>query len=486
MPASLRCLFPDEECLVKSLLLFLLLLAGGVVGYFYWQSGKYPVSVEEPKVETIRKGNIEEKITGSGKLELKGGLYYVVPEAPGKVVKVAEGLAVGKVVKKGMLLLQLDDTLPQAELSAAEANVMTAEASIEEAKAKQIVAKAKIATIEEELNFSRTKLASAKQKEMTGVAPAGLLKEAEAELKKNETAAKGAAAYVNEADASYQTAVANKKRAEVMVTAKKRQLEQAAMTAPVDGVILNVSGYLKEGQLIAPQVTGALLTIANNPDQWEVKAQISEQDIGKLQQKLALKPAVRFTVEAYSAERIKFNGKVIDIAALPSAPARPSMAGLDPMQLAALAGNAGSSGPANYTVTIAVDPIPEAVAKNHPLKVGFVASDLQIIVENYSDIVTVPSAALSFTPDSMSDAQQKELKKNEEEGWSAVWFWEGGKYQARYIKAGASELGRTQVKEVLQGKPEDLVNKSAVIEAPKKVEKASIFGLGDKPLRMPG
>lgn len=468
---------------MKSLLLFLLLLAGGVVGYFYWQSSKYPVSVEEPKVEIIRKGNIEEKITGSGKLELKGGLYYVVPEAPGKVVKVAEGLAVGKVVKKGMLLLQLDDTLPQAELSAAEANVMTAEASIEEAKAKQIVAKAKIETIEKELNVSRTKLASAKQ---SGVVAGGILKDAEAELEKNETAAKGAAAFVNEANASFQTAVANKKRAEVMVTAKKRQLEQAAMTAPVDGVILNVSGYLKEGQLIAPQVTGALLTIANNPDQWEVKAQISEQDIGKLQQKLALHPAVRFTVEAYSAERIKFSGKVIDIAALPSTPARPSMAGLDPMQLAALAGNAGSSGPANYTVTISVDPIPEAIAKNHPLKVGFVASDLQIIVENYSDIVTVPSAALSFTPDTMTDAQQKELKKNEEEGWSAVWFWEAGKYQARYIKAGASELGRTQVKEVLQGKPEDLVSKPAVIEAPKKVEKASIFGLGDKPLRMPG
>ena len=45
-----------------------------------------------------------------------------------------------------------------------------------------------------------------------------------------------------------------------------------------------------------------------------------------------------------------------------------------------------------------------------------------MIVENFNDVVTVPSAALSFTPDNMSDAQQKELKKNEEEGWSAVWF----------------------------------------------------------------
>jgi multidrug resistance efflux pump len=474
---------------VKSLLLLLLLVAGGVVGYFYWQSIKYPASIEEPRVEQIRKSNIEEKITGSGKLELKGGLHVIFPETSGKIVKVTEGLVVGTQVKKGQLLFQLDDTQAQAELSAAEANVMTADASIEEAKAKQIVAKAKIDTIEEELNVSRTKLASAKNKGMAGVAPEGLIKEAEQELKKNETAAKGAAAFINEANATYQTALANKKRAEVMVVVRKRQLEQMSITVPADGIILSVSGFLKEGQLIAPQLaaqTGSLITIASNPDQWEVKAQISEQDIGKIQQKLAQQPQVRFTVEAYSAERIKFTGKVIDIAALPSSPSRPSMAGLDPMQLAALAGSSNTSGPSNYTVTVAVDPIPEAIAKNHTLKVGFIASDLQIIVENYNDIVTVSSAALSFTPDPLSDAQQKELKKNEEEGWSAVWFWEGGKYLPRYIKAGASEMGRTHVKEVLGSKPEDLLNKSAVIEAPRKVEKTSIFGLGDKPLRMPG
>lgn len=470
---------------MKSLLLILLLLAGGVVGYFYWQSSKYPVSVEEPKFEVIRKGNIEEKITGSGKLELKGGLYHILPEAPGKIVKVMNGLTVGSLVKKGTVLVTLDDTQAQAELGAADAAVITADADIERAIAMMVTAEAKIEEVKEGLNFARTQIATAKQREREGVAASGLVREAEASLKKAEAAGKAADAYLSEAKASHKTAIANKRRAETMVNVKKRLLEQMNLTAPVDGVILNISNYLKEGQLIAPTL-GALITIANNPDQWEVKAQISEQDIGKLQQKFALKPTVQFTVEAYSAERIKFTGKVIDIAALPSSPSRPSMAGLDPMQLAALAGGSNNSGPANYTVTVAVDPIPENIARNHPLKVGFVASDLQIIVENFNDIVTVPSAALSFTPDNMSDAQQKELKKNEEEGWSAVWFWEKGIYFPRFIKAGASEMGRTHVKEVLQGKPEELLNKSAVIEAPKKVERASIFGLGDKPLRMPG
>jgi multidrug efflux pump subunit AcrA (membrane-fusion protein) len=468
---------------VKSLLFFILLLAGGVVGYFYWQSSKYPVSVEAPKTEDVRKGSIEEKITGSGKLELKGGLHYILAEAPGKIVKMGEGIVVGQRVKKDAVLFRLDDTSAQAEVSAAEANVMTADASIQEAMAKQIVAKSKIDTIEEELNTQRIKLASAKQKQAQGVAPEGLVKEAEADLKAKEVAAKGAIAYVNEANATFKTAEANKKRAEIMVVVKKRLLDQMTITAPTDGIILNVNNYLREGQLIGPQL-GPLVAIANNADQWEVKAQISEQDIGKLQQKLNSenKPIVRFNVEAYSLERIKYSGRVVDIAALPSTATRPNM--LDPVSLAALAGGGGSSGPANYTVTIAVDPIPETVSKTHPLKMGFVASDLQIIIENFNEIITVPSAALSFTPETLSDAQQKELKKNEEEGWSAVWFYSNGTYAARYIKAGASELGRTHVKEVLQGKPEDLLGKSAVIEAPKKQDAGGLFG--NTKFRMPG
>lgn len=147
-------------------------------------------------------------------------------------------------------------------------------------------------------------------------------------------------------------------------------------------------------------------------------------------------------------------------------------------------GSGSASGPASYNVIITVDPINESIRKTHPLFVGYTASDLQIIVENFNDIVTVPSPALAFTPEGLSEEKQKEHKKNEEEGWTAVWFWSGGNYFPKYIKAGASEEGRTHVKEVLGGKPEDLLGKSAVIEAPRKPEKGGLFGGG--PIKMPG
>ena len=132
---------------------------------------------------------------------------------------------------------------------------------------------------------------------------------------------------------------------------------------------------------------------------------------------------------------------------------------------------------------ITVDPLSESLRQAHPLFVGYTASDLQIIVENFNDIVTIPSPALSFTPENLTEAQQKELKTNEADGWSAAWFWSNGSYYPKYIKAGASEDGRTHVKEVLGGKPEELLGKSAVIEAPKKPESGGLF---DKKFKIPG
>ncbi|MFO0812040.1 MAG: biotin/lipoyl-binding protein [Gemmatales bacterium] len=476
---------------MKSLLFFMLLLAGGVVGYFYWQQSKYPVSIEEPKTEAIRKGSIEEKITGSGKLELKGGLYYVISEKEGKIDKVTPGLAIGKYVKKGDVLITLDSSLAQNRVSEAEAAVSTAQADVARAEANKVEKIAQIKAIEKELEFVRAKLQRAEQsKDSIG---GGIISEARKELEKAEASAQASYALRDVAEASITLALANKQRAEAGLTLARRGLEQTTIKSPCDGVILEINKLVKDSQPITagPVNNAPLFIIAPslnaNLDDWEVKAQISEQDIGKLQTKLKANPEqaaipVIFTVEAYSLEKIKFTGKVTRIDPLPALGQRGGMGGLE--ALMALGGGANSSGPALYNVIISVDKMDDTSRAKHPLFVGYTASDLQIIIEKFNDIITVPSAALSFTPDSLSDAQQKELRKNEEEGWSPVWFYAHGSYSARYIKAGASELGRTHVKEVLQGKPEDLLGKTAVIEAPKKAETGGLFG--NAKFRMPG
>lgn len=481
---------------MKTLLLFILLLAGGIVGYFYWQQAKYPTSIEEPKVEVVKKSSIEEKITGSGKLELKGGVFFIVSEMDGKIEKVSPELVVGKHVKKGDLLIKLDSSIAQNRVSEAQAAVKTAQADIQRAEANKKEKAAQINAIAKELAFYRTKLENAQLNK--GSLGAGIVKEAQKELESKEAAAQASDALLVVAEANITLAMANAERADAGLVLARRGLESTTILAPCDGVILEVNKFAKDGQPInkGPVNGAALFIIAPDLEQWEIKAQISEQDIGKLQSKLKeLTPEdikagkgvpVRFTVEAYSAEKIKFTGKVLRIDPLPASSQRSGLGGLEALMALSGGGGGGSTaaGPASYNVIISVDPIEESIRKKHPLFVGYTASDLQIILENYNNIVSAPSAALSFTPDGLSEAQQKELKKNEEEGWSAIWQWGGGKYFASYIKAGASEEGRTHIKEVLGGKPEELLGKSAVIEAPKKQEAGGLFG--DKKFKMPG
>lgn len=479
---------------MKSLLLIILLAAGGVVGYFYWQQTKYPTSVEEPKVDFIKKSNIEEKITGSGKLELKGGVFYIVSETDGKIEKVMPVLQVGKQVKKGELLIKLDSSIAQNRVSEAEAAVKTAQAGIKQAEASKFKEGKQIIAITAEIEYARAQVERLEaNKDNLG---AGQLKEAKKNLEKAEASAAASSALLDVAEANITLALANAQRADAGLILARRGLESTTITSPCDGVILEVNKFAKDGQPInkGPVNGAALCIIAPNLDDWEIKAQISEQDIGKLQSKLRIYTPeqlkegkgvpVRFAVEAYSAERIKFTGRVLRIDPLPAASQRSGLGGLE--ALLAMGGGGGgssSSGPATYNVIISVDPIEESIRKNHPLFVGYTASDLQIILENYKDIITVPSAALAFTPEGLTEVQQKELKKNEEEGWSTLWQWGGSGYFPKYIKAGASEEGRTQIKEVLGGKPDELLGKSAVIEAPKKAEKRGLF---DGPVRMPG
>lgn len=482
---------------MKTLLTIILLLAGGVVGYFYWQQTKYPTSsTEEPKVDFIKKSTIEDKITGSGKLEFKQGIYYVVAETAGKIEKVSPDAVVGKHVKKGDLLLKLDSSIAQNKVSEADAAVKTAQAAIQRAEASKKEKQATINSIEKDLEFYKAKLNKAELNKHS--IPPEELNIARKEYEKAEAASKASYALRDVAEADITLANANLERANAGLVLARRGLESMTITSPTDGTIFEVNKFARDGQPInAGPVNGAaLFTIAPNLEEWEIKAQISEQDIGRLQSKLkAYSPdelkqgkgvPVRFAVEAYSAERIKFTGHVVRIDPLPSAGQRGGLGNLE--ALMALTGGGGgsvsSSGPASYSVVISVDPIDESIRKNHPLFVGYTASDLQIILENFKDIVTAPSTALAFTPEGLTEDQQKDLKKNEEEGWSALWQWNAGKYTPKYIKAGASEEGRTHIKEVMGGKPEDLLGKSAVYEAPKKPEKGGLFGGG--PVRMPG
>jgi multidrug efflux pump subunit AcrA (membrane-fusion protein) len=463
-------------------------VAGGVVGYFVWYEKAYPTKAEQPITEKIDRAKIQDKITASGKVEYKGWLRNVNVEIDGKIVSGAKELKVGTTVKEGDILLKLDDSLQQNQIKQAEAAITAANGKLKSAIAGKTVAESKVNSVNHELELARTQLKSAQEKIDKGVGSQNELNEAKKRFEAKEAEGAGARAYLFQADADIDAANSNIQLAQASLTLAKRALEQTQIKAPATGEIVYIENQLvQDGQLVPKGAS--LLKIAPNPNQWEVKAQISEQDIGRLRTKLAKGhiPA-SFSTEAYSMEHglKRFTGKVVSISQLPTPPQRPNLGGLELLQMSAMGGGGmQSSGPSNYTVTIDVDPIEDAIHKNHPLSPGFTATDIQIVLNEFSNIVTVPSLALSFKPDGLSDVQQNEINRNENQGWSTLWLWENGRYEPRYIKAGASEEGRTHVVEVMNGRPDELLGKVAVVEGPKRPEKGNGL-LGNNPIRVPG
>ncbi|MCM2679309.1 efflux RND transporter periplasmic adaptor subunit [Echinimonas agarilytica] len=91
------------------------------------------------KVMTAERSNVRYKISSQGTVQpkLRGDL---VNEVSGKVVSVSENFVVGGFVRKGDLLLQIDDSDFKTEVKAAEATLYGARASLEEEKARARVA----------------------------------------------------------------------------------------------------------------------------------------------------------------------------------------------------------------------------------------------------------------------------------------------------------------------------------------------------------
>jgi HlyD family secretion protein len=114
-------------------------------------------------------------------------------------------------------------------------------------------------------------------------------------------------------ESDYDTAIANLHQAQAMVQIKQASLENARVNlsrctiySPVDGTI--ISRNVDVGQTVAASMSApTLFIIANDLTQMQIDANVSEADIGSVEEG----QAVTFTVDAFPDR--KFNGKVRQI-----------------------------------------------------------------------------------------------------------------------------------------------------------------------------
>jgi HlyD family secretion protein len=162
----------------------------------------------------------------------------------------------------------------------------------------------------------------------------------------------------------YSLAKANMAKMTSEVNKATTNLDYAMIYSPIDGVILNRA--VDEGQTVAASFnTPTLFTIAQDLTKMQVVANVDEADIGKVSEG----QAVTFTVDAYPDDNFKGNVKQVRLLAVTT------------------------SNVVTYSVVIDA-PNPEL-----KLKPGLTAS-ITIITSELNDVITIPSKALRFRPDS--------------------------------------------------------------------------------------
>ncbi len=239
------------------------------------------------------------------------------------------------VVRRGQVIARLDPSLFQARLGQARANLVSARANAERARAA--------------VTDTQQKLARAEELAVQNLVPQSDLETARA----NQAAA---VAQVKAADAAITQAEASVNQAEV-------DLDHSIISAPIDGIV--IARNVSVGQTVAASFQAPVLfVIANDLSRMRVNASIDEADIGRVR----AGQEVTFRVDAYP-ER-KFRGRVEQVRLQPTT----------------------VQNVVTYNTIIAVDN-PE-----QKLMPGMTAT-VSVIVRKVENAVRIPASALRFRPE---------------------------------------------------------------------------------------
>ena len=276
------------------------------------------------------------------------------------------------IVKKGQLLAQIDPANFEAAVQQNQAQINSAESDM-----------AKIQAVTE---MSRKTYSRYKNLYKKNFIAKSELDQAESDYLSNLAQIGAARAKINQARASYKTAITN--------------LGYTKIIAPVDGTI--ISREIDLGQPVAASFQAPeLFTIAQDLTKMQIEVNVSEADIGKVKEG----QQVTYTLDGYP-DRL-FYGKVTQVRISPTT----------------------VSNVVTYSVIVGVD------NKDLTLKPGMTAN-VSIITSKSENILCAPSVALKYTPET-------DGKKYQSQG---LWILANNKPQRIDIETGASDDTNIEVK----------------------------------------
>ena len=261
----------------KKVIVWIMALAlVGALGYAAWRYQKTHAAPEIVwKTSPIEKRKIAAKVTASGTLQATVTVQ-IGAQVSGRIQKLNADF--NTTVKKGQLLAKLDPQLFQAAVEQANANFMSAKASVAKADAQEKDAQLVLARTR---SLAEGSLASA------------------ADLQTAETNVLVAKAATDVARASLAQSGASLHQAQV-------SMSYTEIFSPIDGTV--ISRAVDVGQTVAASLQAPILfTIAEDLRTMQVHTSVAEGDVGRLQQAME----ATFTVDAFPGQT--FKGKVSQI-----------------------------------------------------------------------------------------------------------------------------------------------------------------------------
>lgn len=318
----------------RGLWVALVLLAALAGAWSFWLGSQQRARAPSYQTQEVTRGPLTVTVTANGTLEPITKVA-VGSELSGTVVKVLAD--VNDRVRRGQVLVMLDDARLRDTVQASEASLAAAEATLLQARASAREA-------EDGLNRLRDV-----QRRSGGQVPSA------SEMAGAEAAAARAAAGI----ASGQAGVA---QARATLSSSRTNLSKATIRSPIDGVVL--ARAVEPGNAVAASLQAVtLFTLAQDLTRMTLEIDIDEADVGQVHDG----QGASFTVSAYPQRRF---------------PARVSRVSY---------GSTTTNNVVTYTAELQVD------NGDGALRPGMTATATITTVER-SDALRVPNAALRYTP----------------------------------------------------------------------------------------
>lgn len=205
------------------------------------------------------------------------------------------------------------------------------------------------------------------------------------------------------AKAGVDAAIAQSAQASAELETHQDNLRKAIVVSPIDGIVLERK--VEPGQtVVAAMQTPVLFKMAKSLNTMKVIVSVDEADIGEVKER----QTVTFTVDAYPDHR--FKGVITQLRL--------------------------NSVMVNGVVTY--DAVVEVPNENLQLRPGMTAT-AQIITGVLPSALTVPNAALRFTPPLEKEDKEKTAQKSANTNGKALWILREGKAEKREVTVGKSD-----------------------------------------------